>query len=90
LEYYQELTIFSTLAGSGLRVLQCTQEMWFLVLKKGDLRRTFVALKLIISSSDEVSHWKYLTDSGHMAAITPHKIVLYSTALSSKIRFEIL
>jgi hypothetical protein len=45
--------------------------MWFLVLKKGDLRKTFVALELTVSSSDEVSHWKYLPDSGNIGSITP-------------------
>ena len=68
-----------------LRVLPGTQEMWFLVLKKGDLRRTFVALELTISISDEVSHWKYLPDSGNIGSATPHKVVL-----SSEIYFEII
>ena len=72
------------------RVLPGTQEMRFLVVKKGDLRMTFVDLELIISSSDEVSQWKYLPDSGHIWSMTPHKIVLYSKALSSEIHFEII
>jgi hypothetical protein len=73
-----------------LRVSPGTQEMRFLVLKNGDLRKTFVALELTISSPHEVSHWKYLPDSGHIWSITPHKIVLYSKALPSEIHFEII
>jgi hypothetical protein len=73
-----------------LRVLPGTQEMWFLVLKMGDLRTTFVDLELIIISSDEVSHWNYLPDSGNIGSVTPHKIVLYGKALSIEIHFEII